>query len=353
MPFNPEMMILARESRGYTQTDLSTLLPFKQGTISKIEGGLLEPPPSLVPMLADTLHYTEEFFEQSDAVWGFNASVFFHRKRQSLPDKILRKLHAQMNLTRMRANRLFRSVALSPKFRFHPIEPGEYEGGVVGAARIVRSLWTLPSGPVRNVTEVIERANGVVFKFDFGTRKADAISEWSPDGVPIFMVNSHPEISGARLRLTLAHELAHVILHTQRGEVASAEKEANEFAAEFMMPRREIKSSLYGLTMAKLGELKKIWRVSMQALIQRAYELKTITDSQRKYLFINVGRRGGRIHEPFDSEIPLEEPTLINDLIQKHVSLGYSAHDLARLLFFRDVSEFEQQILGVKRLRLV
>ena len=71
------------------------------------------------------------------------------------------------------------------------------------------------------------------------------------------------------------------------------------------MPQTEIKASLVCLTMAKLADLKRFWKVSMAALIMRAYELKTITDSQRRYLFINVSKRsGGRLHEPLESEIP-------------------------------------------------
>jgi|tagenome__1003787_1003787.scaffolds.fasta_scaffold19772649_1 Zn-dependent peptidase ImmA (M78 family) len=66
-----------------------------------------------------------------------------------------------------------------------------------------------------------------------------------------------------RLRLTLAHEIAHIIMHN--GPSLEMEDEANGFAAEFLMPRREIKGSLFGLNMAKLAELKRHWCVSMAA----------------------------------------------------------------------------------------
>jgi Zn-dependent peptidase ImmA (M78 family)/transcriptional regulator with XRE-family HTH domain len=353
MPFNPEMLILARESQGFTQTDLSTLISVKQGTISKIENGMLPPSPELMREISEKLHYHEEFFYQLDRVYGFNSTVFFHRKRQSLADKVLRKLHAQMNLTRIRVSRLLRSMKVASPFSFRPIEPTEYAGGVSAAARMMRAAWQLPSGPIRSVTQAIEDAGGIVVPLDFGTRQADAVSEWISGFPPIFLVNSNSDIPGDRLRLTLAHEMAHVVMH--RFPTAEMEIEANEFAAEFLMPRREIKASLYGLTMAKLADLKRFWRVSMAALIMRAYELKTITDSQRRYLFINVSKRsGGRLHEPLESEIPPEQPQLFQRLIRTHVEeLGYSVPELLRLLFISDEQQFRNQYLGEKRLRLV
>jgi Zn-dependent peptidase ImmA (M78 family)/transcriptional regulator with XRE-family HTH domain len=352
--FNPEMLILARESRSYNQTELARLLDVQQGTVSKLESGFLRPTSEIIDKLVEHLKYPAELFSQTDRIYGFNSTVFFHRKRQSLPDRVLRRLHAQMNLTRMRIARLVRSLGGELPRRFQPMNPNDYQGGVVTVAKVVRSMWMLPPGPVKNVTESIEEAGGIVVKFDFGTRQADAISEWIDPYPPIFLVNSNSDISGDRYRLTLAHEAAHIVLHHGQLPTPEMEEEANTFAAEFMMPRREIKASLYGMNMAKLAMLKRHWRVSMQALIQRAYELKIITDSQRKYLFINVSRKtGSRIHEPLESEIPVEQPKLFRSLIDRHTGLGYSVPELARLMLYKDVDEFRVQCLDERRLQLI
>jgi Zn-dependent peptidase ImmA (M78 family) len=107
--------------------------------------------------------------------------------------------------------------------------------------------------------------------------------------------------------------------------------------------------------MAKLADLKRHWKMSMQALIMRAYELKTITESQRRYLFINVAKRSGsRIHEPLESEIPVEQPHLFYRLIHQHLELlGYSIHELAQLMFVKDEDVFRAQYLRERRLRIV
>jgi Zn-dependent peptidase ImmA (M78 family) len=188
---------------------------------------------------------------------------------------------------------------------------------------------------------------------DFGTKLADAISEWIPGYPPIFLVNSDADIPGDRLRLTLAHEIAHVIMH--RLPNPEMEAEANDFAAEFLMPRKEIKASLYGLTIAKLVQLKRIWKVSMAALIHRAYELGTINESQRKYFYINLAKKGYRLHEPGSEDIPVERPTLLARLAKAHLEqLGYTIEDLKTLLFFRGDADFRPVYLGAgNSLRLV
>lgn len=353
MGFNPEMLIIAREARGLSQTELAERAGVRQGTISKAEGGILIPSPDLLNDLSMVLEFSTELFDQPDRIYGFNSTVFFHRKRHSLPDRVLRKLHAHMNLTRMRISRLLRAYPLSSQFRFSRTPPGEYEGGVVALARITRAAWMLPPGPIRNVTEVIETSGGIVVPFDFGTRQADAISEWIEGYPPIFLINTNLDVPGDRMRLTLAHEIGHIIMH--EGPGANIEEEANLFGAEFLMPRREIRGALYTLNMQKLADHKRHWKVSMAALIQRAFELKTITDAQRRYLFINLTRRSGtRLHEPFEGDIPREQPRLFGRIVRQHLTeLGFSILELSKMLFFGNEDEFRIEILGERSLKLV
>ncbi len=348
--FNPEMLVVARESRDYSQTEFARLARIQQGTLSKIESGLMPTSNEMIQKFAELLEYPAEFFLQTQRIYGFNSSVYFHRKRQSLPEKILRRLHAQMNITRMQVAQLLRSVELPCKFQ--RIDPADYEGRADLIARIVKSTWLIPMGPVRNVTRSIEAAGGIVVHFDFGTRQADAISEWVPGYPPIFLVNSNADITGDRLRLTLAHEIGHTVMHKFANP--TMEDEANSFASEFLMPRKEIKAALYRLNIPKLIELKGEWNVSMAALIQRAYELKTITEAQRRYMFINMSRNGWRLREPPETDVPVEHPELFPRLLQTHLNeLGYSVRELSTLMFVQNEAEFRTTYLTPKGLRLV
>jgi Zn-dependent peptidase ImmA (M78 family)/transcriptional regulator with XRE-family HTH domain len=350
--FNPEMLILARESRGLYQGELAEAATIQQGTVSKIESGALVPSPEIVGRFAEKLGYPRSLFFQPDRVYGFNSTVFFHRKRQSLPDKALRKLHAHVNLIRMRVARLLRSTEVSSDCRFQRIETAEYRGNIETVARLVRSTWLIPPGPVRNVIRAIEDAGGVVACMDFETRQIDAISEWVYPYPPIFVINSNSEITGDRLRLTLAHEIGHAIMHEFPNP--KMEDEATAFAAEFLMPAREIKPSLYNLTFAKLMDLKAHWKVSMAALLQRAGDLKTITVDQKKYMFMNLGKRGWRLREPEHTDIPIERPELFSALIQAHLSeLHYTPEQLANTVMLMNEGEFRDAYMEQGKLRLV
>ncbi len=329
---NPEMVTLARESRGMTQAGLARAMNVQQGTVSKIEAGLQNPSDEMIDKLARTLRYPRAFFHQDDRVHGFGSSVFYHRKRQSLPQSVLRKLHADMNIRRFHIERLLRSAAIESTFSFHAYDLADFGGSVEDVAQLVRADWKLPRGPVRNVTEAIESAGGVVVRCDFGTRKIDAISEWVSTCPPIFFVNSNTAITGDRLRFNLAHELGHIILH-QGGGGPNIEDEADRFAGEFLTPAAEIKPSLHRLNIPKLASLKQYWRVSMQALVMRAYRLKTITEAQMRYLFIQFSQAGYRMREPEELDIPVEKPALLKMMIDAHANeLGYSAADLGKIL---------------------
>ncbi len=350
--FNPEMLILARESRGWFQSELADAASLQQGTVSKIESGALVPSPETLDRLAEKLRYPRELFFQSDRVYGFNSTVFFHRKRQSLSDKVLRKLHAQVNLVRMRIARLLRSTEIRSDSRFQRVDLAEYRDNPELVARLVRSMWLLPPGPIRNVTRAIEDAGGIVVSMDFETRQIDAVSEWVAPFPPIFVINSHSDITGDRLRLTLAHEIGHSIMH--QFPTATMEAEANRFAAEFLMPAREIKPSLYSLDFPKLMDLKAHWKVSMAALIQRAGTLGTISENQKKYMFINLGKKGWRLREPEHTDIPAEKPELFNALIDAHVSqLHYTASQLAQNVMLLYEQEFRDVYVESGKLRLV
>lgn len=90
---------------------------------------------------------------------------------------------------------------------------------------------------------------------DFGTHRMDGLSQWASD-YPIIMLNS--ALSADRKRLTLAHELGHLVLHNTYID-ADMEAQPIEFAAELLMPAHIIESEFRNLTPAKLLAMKQVW----------------------------------------------------------------------------------------------
>jgi Zn-dependent peptidase ImmA (M78 family) len=165
------------------------------------------------------------------------------------------------------------------------------------------------------VVGAIERAGGIVFRCPFGTDKIDGVSQWPLDCdavPPVFFVRE--DSPGDRQRFTLAHEIAHVVLHHLPTE--NPEEDADRFASEFLMPAREIEDELTGLSLQKIAALKCYWKVSMAAIIRRAFDLGKLTERQYTYYNAEMAKRGYKKCEP--ALIPAEEPQLFDEVLTVH-----------------------------------
>jgi len=341
---NHEMVTLARESRSLTQKDLAARIGAKQFTLSRIELGAAEITSEMVRSLSEALHYPEEFFYESEPRLGIGPTELFHyRKKQSVGKRRLETIHAQLNIRRMQVRRLLAAVEMKAVQKFPRLDVNDFDGDAAQVARAVRSMWRVPRGPIRNLTTLIEDAGGIIIQFDFGGEQIDAISRQIPDMPPLFFMNPH--VGGARYRYTLAHELAHMIMHTiPNGDM---EEQANAFASELLMPSDDVRPMLSAITLPKLASLTPHWRVSMSALLQRACDLRRLPHRAQRALWAQLAAAGYKTQEPPELAFPVEEPTLLRTIIDTHTrDLGLSHKDLARI-----VALCEDEMLDVYKLR--
>jgi Zn-dependent peptidase ImmA (M78 family) len=328
-PFNGEMLTLARETRKVSQQELSRLEGrVTQAALSKIENGRIQPDSSLVDRVASILRYRSNFFHHS----GYRRMppVSFHRKRQKLGARDLDAIHGQSEIYRINLTKLLESVELEARLPAPPaIDLDQHNGDVAKIAEIVRQRWGVPRGPIRTLTQLIEDSGVIIVPFDFGTPLIDGFSQHSGDGLPpiIFINKSQPT---DRYRFSLAHELCHIIAHhTPNPE---QEIQANLFASEFLMPRKDIESQLYNLSVKKFMDLKLHWGTSMQALMYKAWEIGKISDRMYKYYNVELARRGFRSREPVALSNFTETPMVFREIISEHLTtLEYSLDELAEL----------------------
>ncbi|MFZ5848425.1 MAG: XRE family transcriptional regulator [Actinomycetota bacterium] len=323
----PRMLQLLRESRGLSQTKLAQLSGIPQPTLSKAEAGLTELDRDRQIAVADALNYPVDVLDWADEVFGFGSAAFHHRKQQSLGVTTLQQIHADVNLIRMRLVRLLRGVELSPLYRFPSFEVEEL-GSPAEVARAVRATWKLPMGPIDSMMRVLEGAGAIVIRVDLHSHRISAISTSVPGSPQLFILNEG--LSADRERFTLAHELGHLVMHDLPTSPDDAEREADAFAAEFLMPANEIRSELSAIDLRKAAALKRKWKTAMSALIRRARDLGKIDDSRYKSLNVQMSRQGWLKQEPV--QIPREEPTLVTDVINLHRNEhGYTTEELAAL----------------------
>ncbi|MBN2075177.1 MAG: ImmA/IrrE family metallo-endopeptidase [Dehalococcoidales bacterium] len=324
--FNPAWLVIARQSRGLTQKELAQSLSVNQGWLSRIESGLRNISEEKLEEVSKLLDYPVSFFCQPDPPYLAGRTDIFHRKT-AVPEKVINKVNGQLTVISTALERLLEGIEIEG-ISMESVDLEEYTGSIETIAQIMRSNWGVPRGPVQNVTKLIENAKAIVIPFDFGTKRIDATSFCLPKATPLFFVNS--AAFGDRLRFTLCHELGHIIMH--QGTIReSREDEANRFAAEFLMPERDIAPYLDDLTFEKLASLKIQWRVSMAALLKRAQTIGTITSSRAKALWVQLSKFKQR--EPKELDIPLEIPSLYQEIVDAYqFDLEYEIAELSALL---------------------
>lgn len=325
---NPEMITLARDVRGLTQSKLAKVSGIRASTISRLEGGVAEASESDLSSLVNALSFPPDFFGQPGSRYGSETSTLFHRRRRQVRTRDLKRIDGLANLHRIASRQLFRSFEMDDIVEVPSIRIEDF-GLVSDIAAAVRETWRMPSGPVHNLIGWLERASCLVFSYEFDTDKIDEVVHWIPPDPPIILVNSSAPAD--RVRFSLAHALGHLVMHHSEVPYPEMEKEANEFAAAFLTPENEIADELEPVTLQHLLSLKQYWKVSMAMLVYRAKDLRIITETRHRSLFQQLSRLGYRKSEPLP--IPRETPRVVKALLDAHKEhLGYDDRELAKLL---------------------
>lgn len=325
-----DVLATARRARGLTQAELAEAASVTQAALSRYEHDLRHPEPDVLGRLARALGVTPALLDRGGRMEGGIATAAHMRRRGTAKATVWRELEARLNMLRLHSARLFDEVSMRAQNQVPTFDPDDTEPEA--AARMVRAQWRMPVGPVHSVSTWLDAAGVLVVEEDFGpSSRVDGLSQWS-GSFPIVLINASAPTD--RKRLTLAHELGHLVLHSDYIG-SDAEEQANAFAAEFLMPAVEIKPMLRGtLTLAKLANLKLYWGTSMQAIIHRGVDLGTLTSTQATTLYKMMSARGWRTQEPHSAELTPESPRLAGHIAESLARRGLNDGEVAQLAGF-------------------
>lgn len=339
---NYNLITLARESEGLTQSDLAEKINVEQSTISKIENGLLDANETEINKISEVLDYPKIFFYQD---WNPIRVEGFYRRKLSLPAKELKECKAKMTFAEKHFSILIESLEMPvPDY---PKWDVEIDGSPMMCARYVREYWKMPKGRVANVTELLEDKGFIIIELDLDGM--DGFSTFSESNFPIIFVNRN--MPGDRDIFTKTEEAFHFIMH--HGQKISPErdieKEVKEAVSEFLVPLKEIESQLFKLNIPKLTDLKQYWNISMAALIAKAKNNQIITNDQYKYIWKQMVANGYRIKEPV--EIKRQKPSLFTEIFESYFEdLNYSKTELCNLLKISE-NKLDSWYLGKRNTR--
>lgn|GEM_PF-136576 len=310
---NPKMLMLAREARGLTQLELADLAGINRSNISRFEQDEMGFSDDVLIKLIEALKFPEHFFMQNEEV----LPPALYRRRDKVPAKVLSYIDANLNIYRLNMQRLFEAMKLEAKEI--PLLPVSENGTPAGIAQKLRKVWNMPKGEVANVIDLIESHGIMTLAVDFKTDRVDSRSILISNKYPVIFYNK--ALLGDRLRFTLAHELGHIVMHTRQALLSIEEvgHEANLFAAEFLMPEKEIQADFNeNINLDLLARLKKKWKVSMQAILYRANDLNMLTDNQKRYIIGQFNALKIRRREPVELDVAIERGSAVRDLITRY-----------------------------------
>ena len=301
---NGDRIRQARELRGYTQTELARRVGVSQAAIAYAEGGRSQHSDDLLEAIALQTGFPLSFFRQDTTV-DFPLGSLLFRRRASMTS-------AQMTRARRYGQTMFEvAQKLERRLQGPPLRLPQHGDDPAAAARLTRSTMGLsPETPIPNLINAAERSGVLILVLPIPLDRGDAFSVWPSSNMqkPVIVITG--DAPGDRLRLSVAHELGHLVMHqAPKGTSAQMEREAYRFAGELLLPEVAMPQEITApVTLSSIALLKPRWGVSIQAIIRRAHELKIITERQYRYLMEQVGARGWRTREPANLDVPAEKP---------------------------------------------
>lgn len=290
--FNAKRLSLARMRRRLTAKALAERSGLAVDTISRLEKGNNEPDEATVVKLATALGFPLEFFFSHDPMDMSTDAVSF---------RSFSRMSARERDAAVSAGSLGLQLSEWVEQKFNLPEPNlidlSYEPDPEVCANLLRQHWVLGERPIGNMLGLLE-TNGVrVFSLSENTASVNAFSFWRDEKPFIFLNNFKTAESSI---FDSAHELGHLIMHKhgEPKESRASEREANEFASAFLMPKNDVSARLRGaVSVNVILQAKSRWRVSAMAMAYRLRRLEIVSEWQYKSLCVELTKRGFRTTE--------------------------------------------------------
>jgi Zn-dependent peptidase ImmA (M78 family)/DNA-binding XRE family transcriptional regulator len=304
-----------RELMGWTQSEAAKLLGITQPFMAKIEGDRLPPPDQFIEKLSLASGFSPAFFSrepQSD----FPAGSLLFRSHMIMTVKEAAEMYRYAEAT----FDLFRSTVKQRRLKPFPMNlPSRPSDDPRVAAAVTRSeLGISPDKPIPHLTNALEKAGVLILALPRPFEHREAFSLWAGyDRLRPVIVLAGGKV-GDRLRMSIAHELGHLVMHKPiTNAVHEIEKQAFQFAAEFLMPEKQMRLEITPpVNLDSFAPLKPRWGVAIAALVMRAKELGIINQRKYTYLFQQLSARGWRIREPRMYDVPVEKPRLVRQIAE-------------------------------------
>ena len=321
----PSRLREARLAQRLNQAELARRVGVTRQSISAYELGTKTPEPSIMRTLSTSLEQPIGFFTRGDLPTFGPPSANFYRKvgpdtkRRNVACATYADWLAQIAYA-------FDSWVNYPEANiptFAPESAAEHtysEDEIERAAEEVRKCFGLGLGPISNVLRLLESKGVIACRLKIPGERIEAFSFWRGERPFVFLASEKE--SAARSRFDVAHELGHLCLHRWVSAediedtklLKIVEREADRFAGAFLLPRKSFSNEIYSPRLIAFVDLKRRWKVSIQAMVYRCKDLGVFDEQQVVNLYKQISRKNWRTREPLDGEngLPFEDPLLLS-----------------------------------------
>ena len=318
--------------------------------LSKYERGLM------CPSARVTLALSKAFGVKSAQLWGKGyVDVRFVAYRKT----------SRLGKTEQKRTESLVSLKLEERAGLQELVSPEYSGQVPTqsyrvatladaevAAEKMRERWELGLDAIGSVADILENHLVHVVEIDADSH-FDGISAYAVDerGQKVCAaVAVRTGIPGERQRLSLAHELGHLVLNVS--DDVDEEKAAFRFAGAFLVPaetlRREVGDKRRCILLDELRQLKKKFGISLQALLYRLRDLGVIGESHYEAWCRTISENRWRKSEP--DPLPPEHPRWLRQNVNRALAEELISEKAAkRLLESVEVTEPQRLSISDRR----
>ncbi|WP_020610729.1 helix-turn-helix domain-containing protein [Sediminispirochaeta bajacaliforniensis] len=199
-------------------------------------------------------------------------------------------------------------------------------------AEELRSLWNLDDTPIQNLCELLESKGIILVPITTEGNGVDGFVGNLPNNRKIIVYAKDKSVD--RTRLTICHELGHLLLSSTEPKIN--EHLAHRFSGAFLVPAERLRqilgTSRTDISIQELCLMKERFGISIQALTYRAKDLGILSRSAYQTMFINFRSKGIYSEEPGHWPYP-EEPRLTQQYLFRAVAEGLISESRAQELF--------------------
>lgn len=338
----------ARLRSGFSLQELANKLnnQITKQALHKYEKGAVVPDSERLGLLSNVMNVRPDYFFRETSI---QIGELAYRSLKSVPAKEEYKVVEQTREYLSRYLELEEILGLENKFENPLADFGlvsEY-AQVNLAADLLRKKWEMGKDPIYNVAELLEDKFIKVVEIDAHTN-FNGMQTWVNGSIPVVAFNINLKGKPDRIRFTLLHELGHLLLNF--GEVTENQKETlcHQFAGAILMPEETLKQELGAhrnrLSLQELGNIKKHYGISMQAIVRRALECGIVNDHFTKQFLNMMKEMGWKTIEPVAYE-GVEKSNRFDQLIFRGIAEEQISMTKAAALKNMKLAEFHSMSL--------